>query len=778
MKKSLLLILFLVSTILCAQTAKREFRGAWIASVTNLDWPTSRNLSVAEQKSSLITMLDELKASGINAVVFQVRPECDALYNSSYEPWSYWLTGEQGTAPNPYYDPLEFAVEECHKRGIELHAWFNPYRAEKTIGSYPLSDKHPVKAHPEWVFTRGDMKMLDPGLPEVRQHILNVIMEVVNNYDVDGIHMDDYFYPYAGMGDEDAATYAKYPRGFSNVADWRRDNVNILLKEIYQNVQSSKPYVKFGMSPFGIWKNGVPTGITGMDAYSQIYCDPITWLHQGSIDYLTPQLYWKIGGPQDYNKLLNWWADSAAANNRHLYPGEILDVNKFTSAQLPQQIILNRKNSKVQGNVWFRALLLNNNTLTLEDSLRLNYNKYQAIVPTMAWKTSTAPNAPANLRLVQVPGKGVSAITWDNTLDTFPRYVVYSFSTSTPQQSDIDNSANIVTVSGENLYMPVASSFSGNRFYVTSLNRYALESGLSNELLISAPTAPALVYPANNALNQKDTIVLKWNYASGSFGYTLQVSSDPNFESSMIVNASNLTDTTYKVTGFYGQTKYYWRVKASNFAGASEFSAANNFTTGFPLAPALANPPDKTLDVPVNATFNWNKSEAAASYNFLIGTSNPIYASTTFADTVVADTTVKIMGLALNKVYYWKVAAKNDLGTSPWSVVSAFKTVTSIGIENDEPIPTEYALLQNYPNPFNPSTVISFNLKEAGMVSLKVYDILGKEVADLVNEYKNAGTYRVEFNSHLTGQNLASGLYIYTIRTNNFLFSRKMLLIK
>ena len=328
MKKLILFFILTISISLFAQP-KREFRGVWVASVVNLDWPSSNTLSTQTQQNDLITLFDQMKANGMNAILFQVRSECDALYNSPYEPWSYWLTGQQGKAPSPYYDPLEFAVAEAHKRGIELHVWLNPYRAERQSGNYTTAVNHVTNTHPDWIFQTGIAKILDPGKQAVRNHVTKIVMDIVRRYDVDGIHMDDYFYPYppdnmtanSTYNKKDSATFANESRGIIDLYDWRRDNVNMLMKQLNDSIQSVKPYVKFGMSPFGIWKNGVPSGISGLDAYSAIYCDATTWLQQKTIDYLTPQLYWQIGGSQDYSKLMPWWADSVKANGRHFYPG-------------------------------------------------------------------------------------------------------------------------------------------------------------------------------------------------------------------------------------------------------------------------------------------------------------------------------------------------------------------------------------------------------------------------------------------------------------------------
>ena len=288
MRNRMLFLFFILSVISLYgldQPLKREFRGAWIASVTNLDWPTSPGASPEAQRAELVTLLDDLQSYGINAVVFQIRPECDALYDSPLEPWSYYLTGRQGAAPAPYYDPLRFAIEEAHKRGMELHAWFNPYRAVRLVGSFPLSNKHVSLQHPDWLITIGSFRFLELGLPMVRDYVTRVVMDVVRRYDMDGIHFDDYFYPYPpnGIANEDQKTFQQYSRGIANIKDWRRDNVHQLIKGLHDSLQVVKPSLKFGMSPFGIWKNGVPSGIIGLFAYDEIYCDAITWLEQGSM---------------------------------------------------------------------------------------------------------------------------------------------------------------------------------------------------------------------------------------------------------------------------------------------------------------------------------------------------------------------------------------------------------------------------------------------------------------------------------------------------------------
>ena len=350
--------------------------------------------------AELTEMLDKLKAAGINTVFFQVRTECDAFYESKYEPWSYWLTGEQGKAPNPYYDPLAFIISEAHKRGMELHARFNPYRAAKTNGEYEISATHISKIHPEWTLKFKSFKILNPGIPAVNHYIARVISDVVRRYDVDGIHFDDYFYPYSPkITTQDAKTFAKYKGRFTNIDDWRRNNINKMVEEVYDSIKAIKPYVKFGISPFGIVENKY-AGTNGLNSYDVLYCDPVTWLKDKTVDYILPQLYWEIGSKAaDYASLLPWWALSAG--ERQVYVG--LYATKMASPgykglpdELEEQIRLSRQMIKTYGTVFYSAKAIAGNYSHFADSLKLYY-KYPSLLPTMKWIDSIPPLAPTNL---------------------------------------------------------------------------------------------------------------------------------------------------------------------------------------------------------------------------------------------------------------------------------------------------------------------------------------------------------------------------------------------
>ncbi|ERJ57841.1 glycoside hydrolase family 10 protein [Sphingobacterium paucimobilis] len=321
----------------------REFRAAWVATVANINWPSKRNLTTEQQKQEAVALLDMLKENNFNAVIFQARPSADAMYNSQFEPWSYFLTGEIGKRPEPYYDPLEFWVQEAHKRGLELHVWLNPYRAHHSNGGVVTSESMVKRTPDNVVRLRNGMYWFDPADQRTQDHAAKVVNDIVKRYDIDGVHFDDYFYPYAsyngGADFPDDKTWNVYKRngGSLSRADWRRDNVNRFIKRVYEEIKVEKNFVKFGLSPFGIWKPGYPSGVTGSSQYDELYADAKLWLNEGWIDYFTPQLYWPIEPQrQSFTALLKWW-QSENRYNRHLWPG--LNTVEVRAADKTKEIV-------------------------------------------------------------------------------------------------------------------------------------------------------------------------------------------------------------------------------------------------------------------------------------------------------------------------------------------------------------------------------------------------------------------------------------------------------
>ncbi len=505
-----LLILLLVLSPIFNLVQAQEFRGAWVATVANLDWPTSRTASVADQKADLIGLLNQLKAAGTNAVLFQVRTEGDALYDSEIEPWSYYLTGVEGQAPNPYWDPLAFAVEEAHKRGMELHAWLNPYRADRVPGLFTRASNHITVTNPEWIITAtsasSSIKIMNPGIPEVRDRITAVVMDIVRRYDIDGIHFDDYFYPYPpnDMGfntprwDLDLATFQQYGGGFSVRSDWRRHNINTMVKAVHDSIKTAKPHVKFGISPFGIWKSGVPSGIVGMDAYSVIYADAPAWLNAGSVDYLTPQLYWKYGGGQDYGLLAPWWAAQTAAKNRHIYHGLApyrlpSGSGDWAIGDLTRQIRFNQSDANTHGQIMFRARSISSNIKNVADTLRQYYYNKPAFTPRADWLPTDAPPAPLNLTAERFEEGGQIKVrlNWDRPefsragQDTLLFYLIHRESLNLLKESTDETSAipDFVSVIGTRSVVDVPQQNANIvRYRVSALARNASTSIPSNSV--------------------------------------------------------------------------------------------------------------------------------------------------------------------------------------------------------------------------------------------------------------------------------------------------------
>ncbi|HTH32078.1 MAG TPA: family 10 glycosylhydrolase [Lacibacter sp.] len=390
----LLFILLLLQLVVVAQP-KQEFRAVWIATVDNIDWPSKKGMAVDSQKAEFIRILDLHKGNGMNAVIMQVRPATDAFYPSPYEPWSEWLSGVQGKPPSPYYDPLQFMVTETHKRGMEFHAWCNPYRADFSIGKASIAPSHITRLHPQWFLDYGGKKYFDPGNKEAQAFVVEVIRDMTERYDVDALHFDDYFYPYRIAGQEfpDSVSYQQYNNGLTK-DDWRRSNVDSVIVSLSRMIKQVKPWVKFGISPFGVWRNSDkdPRGSNtkaGQTNYDDLYADILLWLQKGWIDYVAPQLYWEFGHKAaPYEVLIDWW--SKHTYGKHCYIG--LGIYRAgsndawkDSTQLLKQIDLLRSTPNMHGMIFFSSKTFNRNPNGWNDSLRLNYFKEPAMVPEMKW---------------------------------------------------------------------------------------------------------------------------------------------------------------------------------------------------------------------------------------------------------------------------------------------------------------------------------------------------------------------------------------------------------
>ncbi len=437
---------------------KREVRAVWVATVKNIDWPSSSDLPAEQQKHECIRLLDLLRSSGINTIFFQVRSSSDAMYSKSREPWAEWISGEQGRPPNPFYDPLSFFIEQAHIRGMELHAWINPYRAVFDNVNSSISQDQISKTKPEWVFKYGGKTMLNPGIPEVRTYIESVINDLVEAYDLDGIHLDDYFYPYPVKGKSipDQETFKKYQEGFTQIDTWRRNNINNLVREIYEGIKSKKSYVKFGISPFGIWKNNIEdflgSDTHGGSSFKTQYADSRFWLEKGWVDYLIPQIYFTNQNSRaPFKILVDWWNKNSFSRPIYIGLGAYRIGEKeegwTNKTEIEDQIKYSRSMPNISGNAFYNAHAFLMNELGFVDSLKNNLYKDIALPPAMKWIDSLAPEGP-NIEKIESNDQGVR-IFWNSpknpvVADSTIYYILYRFKIG--EEEDIEDPHNILKV--------------------------------------------------------------------------------------------------------------------------------------------------------------------------------------------------------------------------------------------------------------------------------------------------------------------------------------------
>lgn len=484
-----ILIIFLIfgfsGDLLAQKYPKREFRAGWIQIING----QFQGLSTAQAQQRLLNQLDALKKANMNAVIFQIRAEGDALYESNLEPWSRFLTGQQGKAPNPYWDPLAFMVEECHKRGMELHAWINPYRAMMNINK-ELAYSHPYIKYPERFIQYGNQLFFDPALQENRNYICSIVSDIVNRYDVDAIHMDDYFYPYPkdGMEFNDDPSFRRLGSAYTNKGDWRRDNVNLLIKQIHETVREIKPWVKFGVSPFGIYRNerSNPFGsrTNGLQNYDDLYADVLLWVNKGWVDYNIPQIYWHVGHPvADYQVLVDWWAKNSS--NRPLFIGQSVpntiqhaDPNNPNMNQLPLKMRIQRSYQSVGGSCQWPATSVVANEGRYLDALVSEYNKYPSLVPVFDFMDDKAPKSVRKVKsLWTIDGYMLfwTAPKAKTLMDEAIRYVIYRFERG--EKIDLEDPSHIVAITPNEFYkLPYVDGQKKYTYVVTALDRLHNES--------------------------------------------------------------------------------------------------------------------------------------------------------------------------------------------------------------------------------------------------------------------------------------------------------------
>lgn len=732
----LFLSLFLISGY--AQTPKREMRATWLATVWSLDWPstkiteTGNSAQIKAQKDQMIRILDNLASVNINAVFFQVRSRCDAMYKSSYEPWSSDLVSERGKDPG--YDPLAFVVEEAHKRGIEVHAWMNPYRFSTASTYWDGQAGDYRETHPEWILTYPvqDGKynaIMNPALPEVRQRITDIVREVVTNYDVDGVVFDDYFYAYGGTpADLDADAQQKYKPEDMSLGDWRRENINKMVASVYNMIQKEKPYVTFGVSPFGIWttnndvaqKEGIvlPQGITGGNMYEEIYCDPVAWLKEGTVDYISPQLYWTTTAVgQDYDVLCPWWSELAFRFKKHFYSSHSISgiqSSSYTRSVVEDIVKIGEEKvslstlSAMERGIWEQnnqmntvqtrasfgpeeiGLQIERNRLSTLDgapgsvfySTKYIYNvkgvmpylknycfMEKALVPAIDWKNASSVSSVSSITLNE------RILQW-NSSNKNVRYTVYAVPKDKVTDLDAFNSSRyLLGVSYTNSFeIPESIDLNAVTFAVAVFDRYGNEY---TPILIDKEqvegVAANLIYPVSG-----DQIMapfrFKWESVSADW-YTLQIAEDQDFSvlhSSKDVVANELF--TDKIAILESGKTYYWRVVSHKAGHKDAISEIRQFT---PMTFSVTSPSMGSTNIELTPVVSWSAfGKSDMEYTVLVASAY------TFTDKVIVYSE-KVMGKNSLKIpvgtllpvttYYVKIKALQD-GEEVETAVVTFTT--------------------------------------------------------------------------------------------------------
>lgn len=593
---------------LCAIAAdspqKNEMRSAWVATVWQLDWPsnvvssTGNTAQINSQKNDMIRLLDSLHVNNLNAINFQIRSRCDAMYKSSYEPWSTDLVSKRGLDPG--YDPLAFVVEECHKRGMECHAWINPYRYESITGQWSGGAGDYRKEHPDWIMDVGGAAILNPGKPEVTQRICDIIDEIITNYDVDGVLFDDYFYLSGTTDNMDADLYNAYKEegGTLSQGDWRRDNVNRMVASVYKTIKAKKPYVRFGVAPAGIActsqqvakSYGISQCPTGSDwQYSSIFSDPIAWISQQSLDFISPQIYWTIGYSTDYDKATKWWSEVAAKWNRHMYVShDIATLNKSSKApgmstienqlnplasgpnnttfeEYANEIRLNREYTLNQapGSIFYSCKYLYNNAPLFAHYLKTTVFNTPALMPAMSWLPVNNPGTVSGLK------RAGASMSWDSKQDM--RYTVYAVPTSVPQSNFDRDAEYLLGVTYNNTYTLPDRYLSGYNYAVCVYDRYGNEY---SPMFVGAQArtleAPVLVSPVKGE-SVEQPFTFQWKEVTDATGYVIEISDKADMSNLLYVKG--VSGTECSSSEFYKmpiETPLYWRVR----------SCGNNFNDG------------------------------------------------------------------------------------------------------------------------------------------------------------------------------------------------------
>jgi len=693
MKKSIIFLLLLVSVgVAVAQSPKREMRAVWLTTAWQLDWPFThvpvsngtndevRKIAIADQKNSLVTIFDQLQSTNMNAVFFQVRSMCDALYDSAFEPWSQYVSSARGSDPG--WDPLQFAIEEAHKRGMELHAWLNPYRYSTAAESHGNLPTDYANTHPEWLITSSAdtvTKILNPGIPEVTQRICDVVEDIITKYNVDGIVFDDYFY--INNRTSNAADQAQFdaynPKGLSR-ADWRRANVNSMIKAVYDRIQTIKPYVAFGLSPAGLAKGGcaavgvAPPPVTGSDwQYNGIYADPMAWLNEGSIDYISPQIYWShtsSGNP--YGPLSKWWSEVSKKFGRHFYASQSFSIG--TQEEMGRQIDSNRTYdvSDAPGSVFFRTGQFTPSVV--RDYLKTNQFRMKALPPAIDWKTHPAYDDIGEVNLT-----GFS-LGWDpvSGVPGGARYSIYAVPISLTGTDPVDyctTSQHLLGISYTNGYTVPLAYAQGHDFVVGLLDRYGNEflTGKTDLIDPNVLSIPKIFTPENLSI-AGNPLAIQWYPVPAASGFTVERSTSSDFTGATTITVgAGIYQTTF--TDLTDNTTYYVQIRADNGASSpSGWSDPVQFLAmTIPDIPEITSPVNGSL-VPRFATISWTTDpRATRGYTIQWSTNADFSGSPSSANINAADTDNYTYGattLQVGETYYVRIRARYDESSNTdWS---------------------------------------------------------------------------------------------------------------
>ena len=490
-KNALLCILLFTSCSLFKSNIvqpKREFRGVWIATVVNIDWPKNGADNWEKQKEDYLNILNFYQDLNLNAVIVQIRAAGDAFYPSEYAPWSRFLTGTEGIASSSNVDPLQWMIREAHSRGFEFHAWLNPYRATFDLNTEILAESHDYNQHPEWMFKYGKKYYYNPGLPDVQRHLVNIMKEVVANYEVDALHFDDYFYPYKIKDEvlQDSAAFSNHALPRQTIEDWRRSNVDSLVKKVQQAIKKEKPWVQFGISPFGVWKNNStdPRGSdtrAGQTTYEDLYADPLLWMEEQWIDYLVPQVYWSMDLPvASHKKIVNWWANDSIKSNVYIGNAAYKIRNNADEAwkkkkELPSQLQLARNTTKVQGNVLFSAKSLLNDHKDVVQYIKKKYYKYPALTPRNEVNIPVA-NFMTSIAAI-IENENYLQFTYESDRDCNYALIYAAKKASLLNTSDIGMLIDKIHIDGGKTFTLGKGLLSKRKYFaITFLDRYGIES--------------------------------------------------------------------------------------------------------------------------------------------------------------------------------------------------------------------------------------------------------------------------------------------------------------